>query len=325
MHALVTWGSKRGGAGGVSAAHAPSGMGARHLAARRVLLLCGILSALVYVAANVACSMAWKQYSSFSQTISELSAIDAPSRSVWIAFAIPYDLLLAAFGAGVWLSARGRRGLRVSAALLVAMAAMIYWPPMHMRGSVATATDTLHIVWTSAASLIILLAIGFAATAFGKRWRLYSIATLVMLVAAGTATFLYAPRLAANLPTPGMGALERIDLGAYLLWVALLAITLRRERPPVNSGGRVRLAGRRHGSLRRGHAHDVADMGRVLDLVQEEVGDVAPAHRRYPAGPGRQVIVSDGISPGHGAVRQARGPDDCPVETARSHDAFHRR
>ncbi len=41
---------------------------------REALLVCGVLSSLVYVANNVVCSLVWKDYSSFSQTISELSA-----------------------------------------------------------------------------------------------------------------------------------------------------------------------------------------------------------------------------------------------------------
>jgi hypothetical protein len=197
---------------------------------RGALLVCGILSSLVYAANNVICAVVWKGYSSFSQVISELSAIGAPSRSTWVPLGIAYAALLVAFGVGVWQSAAGKHGLRVTAALLISIGAVPYWPPMHMRGTVATLTDTLHIVFGGMTSLVILLAIGFAVTAFGKRFRLYSIATVVVLLASGSLTFLYAPRLAANLPTPGMGLIERIDLGAYLMWVVVLAIALLRRR-----------------------------------------------------------------------------------------------
>jgi hypothetical protein len=60
-----------------------------------------------------------------------------------------------------------------------------------------------------------------------------------VLLVSGSLTFLYAPRLAANLPTPGMGLVERIDVGSYLLWVAVLAVLLLRGsvtgRPPRGS------------------------------------------------------------------------------------------
>ena len=50
--------------------------------ARKSLLACGLAASLLYVAMNVFVPMQWDAYSSFSQTISELSAIDAPTRSV---------------------------------------------------------------------------------------------------------------------------------------------------------------------------------------------------------------------------------------------------
>lgn len=56
-----------------------------------VLLVSGILSSLVYVAANVVAGLRWEGYSFASQAISELSAIGAPSRFVWLALGIPYD------------------------------------------------------------------------------------------------------------------------------------------------------------------------------------------------------------------------------------------
>jgi uncharacterized membrane protein len=86
-----------------------------------------------------------------------------------------------------------------------------------------------------------LLAIGFGAAAFGKRFRLYSIATIALLVVSGALTGLEAPRIAANLPTPWVGVWERINIGVFLLWVVALAIALLRvskEQPQDSLGGR---------------------------------------------------------------------------------------
>ena len=52
--------------------------------ARKSLLVCGVLSSLLYVAMTVLVAMQWEGYSSASQTISELSAIGAPTRSLWV-------------------------------------------------------------------------------------------------------------------------------------------------------------------------------------------------------------------------------------------------
>ncbi|MFL5386882.1 MAG: DUF998 domain-containing protein [Longimicrobiaceae bacterium] len=195
------------------------------------LLACGVLSSLLYAAMCAVVAMRWEGYSSASQTISELSAIGAPTRPLWVSLAFVYTLLVALFGCGVLASAGRSRPLRIVGALLVAYGVIGgFWPPMHLRGAERTPTDTLHIVFTMVTVLLMMLAIGFGAAAFGRRFRLYSVATMVILVAFGALTGVDAPRIAANLPTPWIGVWERIDVGAFLLWVVVLAGALLRAR-----------------------------------------------------------------------------------------------
>lgn len=144
-----------------------------------------------------------------------------------------YGFLVIAFGYGIWLSAGRSRPLRVVGGLMVADGVFGFaWPPMHLREVLgaggATLTDTMHLVFTAVTVLMMLLMIGFGAAAFGKRFRLYSIATLVTLVVFGVLTGLDGPRVAANLPTPSAGVWERINIGAYMLWVVVLAVALLR-------------------------------------------------------------------------------------------------
>ncbi|MGE5186390.1 MAG: DUF998 domain-containing protein [Acidobacteriota bacterium] len=208
---------------------------------QRALLACGVLASLVYVAANVVGSLAWPEYRTASQTISELSAIDAPSRATWLAFGIPYELLMLAFAIGVWRAGEGHRALRVAAGLLLASAVIgALWPPMHLRGTPATLTDTLHVVWAGAVSLLILLAVGFASGAGGRAFRIYSIASIAVMLAGGAVTSFLAPGVAANTPTPWIGVWERVDLGAYLLWVAVLAFVLATSRTSTSLSPRMR-------------------------------------------------------------------------------------
>lgn len=198
---------------------------------RQVLLACGIISALLYTAMLVIVPMFWEGYSSASQSVSELSAIDAPTRSLWVLLGIAWTALYGVFGWGVWLSARSNRALRVvGAVIIVAAIAGLFWPPMHQREVLAagggTLTDTLHLVWTAVNGVFTLLAMGIGAAAFGRRFRLYSIATMVILLAAGALTSVDAPRIDANLPTPWMGIWERVNIGVWLLWVVALAVML---------------------------------------------------------------------------------------------------
>jgi hypothetical protein len=65
-----------------------------------VLLVCGVLSSLLYVATDVLAPMRWEAYSSTSQTVSELIAIGAPTRPLVLPLMITYSVLVFAFGWG---------------------------------------------------------------------------------------------------------------------------------------------------------------------------------------------------------------------------------
>ena len=202
---------------------------------KKLLLVSGILSSLLYVGMTVFIAMQWEGYSSASQTISELSAIDAPTRSLWVPPAELYTALVTAFGLGVWISADRILALRIVGGLIVVYGALgLVWPfaPMHLREALAagggTLSDTMHIVLASVTVVLMMLAMAFAAATFGRRFRLYSIASLVILMVFGALTFLEAPGISANLPTPWIGVWERINVGVFLLWVVVLATMLLR-------------------------------------------------------------------------------------------------
>ncbi|MEQ1912610.1 MAG: DUF998 domain-containing protein [Vicinamibacterales bacterium] len=198
---------------------------------RRALLVCGIVSSFLYVGMNVFVPMRWPAYSSAAQTVSELSAIGAPTRSLWVPLGIVYTVLMAAFGWGVLISAGRNRRLRVVGSLLIGYGLIgLAWPPMHLREVLAaggaTLTDTLHITWAMVTVVLMLLAIGFGAAALGPRFRRYSVVTIAMLATCGVLTTMSAPRVSANLPTPLIGVWERVNVGVFLLWVVVLATAL---------------------------------------------------------------------------------------------------
>lgn len=200
---------------------------------RKILVFCGILSSLLYVAMNIFVPMLFPGYSSASQTVSELSAIDAPTRPVWVMLAIVYAFLLVAFGWGIRASAGQKRSLRTAGTLIIVYALVgLAWPPMHQREVLAAGggslTDTLHIAFTMVAVILMLVIIGFSAASMGQGFFLYSIATIAIMLFFGSITGLQSPRLEANLSTPLMGVWERISIGSFMLWVVVLSILLLR-------------------------------------------------------------------------------------------------
>lgn len=200
----------------------------------KLLLLCGVLAPLLYAVADTLAGRRWEGYSFRDQAISELGAIGAPSRPLFAILLIAVYLLFAAFGVGVWKSAAGRRGIRVAGGLLIALGVMALtvgqFVPMQPRGNEQGLTGALHLIEGMVAMLLVLAAMGFAAAALGRRFRLYTIASIVVVVAFGAWSGMDAPAVEAGLPTPWLGVKERIFWYAYQLWFLVLAVTLLRER-----------------------------------------------------------------------------------------------
>ena len=205
------------------------------------LLLCGILSSTLYIAMNIIVPAYFPGYSVVTQTISELSAFDAPSRPLWVALAVFYSLLVIAFAMGVLASARSNTKLRVVGVLLLVYAISgFFWPPMHQREVLAagrgTMSDTLHIAFAIGTSILMMTMIIFGAFAMQKKgFRIYSLMTLVVLLFFGALTGLGSTDLQKNLPTPFLGIWERILIGAFLLWAIVFAWLLMQGQRQKNS------------------------------------------------------------------------------------------
>jgi hypothetical protein len=209
---------------------------------RKILLACGIASSLLYGAAIWV--IRYDGYNPISQTVSELSAWGVSTRPLWMVLGTLYDALIIAFALGVWASAGGKRTLRITAGLLLAYGLLgLAWPfaSMHQRHVLAagggTLADTGHLVLAMVTVALMFAAMAFGAAAFGMPFRLYSIATIVTLLAFGALTTSNASRVAANLPTPWVGLWERINIVVFLVWVVVLAIVLLR-RPNGESASR---------------------------------------------------------------------------------------
>lgn len=210
---------------------------------RKILLVCGILAALLYVGSDTLAALRWEGYSYINQSVSELRANGAPTRPFLVPILTLYSLLAIAFGVGVWLSAGAKCALRITGVLLFALGVLdltAYFFPMHLREEISqtgrTLNETVHVIGTGATVLMILLIIGFGAVANGKWFRLYSYATILVLIVAGAWGALDAPRIEANLPTLWVGVKERINIYGYMIWLAVLAVVLLHAKVSAAAG-----------------------------------------------------------------------------------------
>lgn len=207
---------------------------------KKLLLICGILSSLLYLVATIFGAIRWKDYDSCSQTVSELIAIDSPSASLVVPLFITYSVMMFAFGLGVLRSSGQKRVLRIAGYFIIGKEILgltvTLFAPMHLRGQETTLTDTMHALLTGVGVFLFMFpAIGLGAAAFGKNFSLYSICTMLIFIVFGIMSFLDAPQLAANLPTPRLGIWERVNIFGYLLWIIVLAIILLKMEKRVDS------------------------------------------------------------------------------------------
>jgi hypothetical protein len=68
-----------------------------------------------------------------------------------------------------------------------------------------------HLLSGAICALLVLTAIGSAAKALGARFRLYSIATIVVMLVFAVWAAKDAPRIEAGLETPWVGVIERVS------------------------------------------------------------------------------------------------------------------
>lgn len=198
-----------------------------------LLLALGVISSLVYVGADIAASLRYPGYNYLHQAFSELLALGSPVRSFMMSYSLMYNVMVISCAVGVLRLSKGNKALRWAAAwlLLYGISSLVGpYVPMHVRGTGTGLTDTLHIIDTFAMVLSIVGAMGFGAFAFGKRFRYYSIASIVTLLSFGAWSGTKIPQMIAGLATPWLGVIERMNIYPLMLWIAVLAYVLLQQR-----------------------------------------------------------------------------------------------
>jgi hypothetical protein len=202
---------------------------------KKFFLFCGIAASMVYIAGDITAALQWKEYSYTSQVVSELMAVNAPTRPTLIFFFTLHNIFVFAFGLQIYMCVNLKRKTSIAGGFLVLYSiigqiALIFFP-MHMRGAERTISDTMHIVSTIALSLILMLAMGLSSVTDGKWFKIYSIGTIIILLLFGAWAAPDGALLDANQPTPWFGIKERINIYATMFWIAIFASVLLKTNP----------------------------------------------------------------------------------------------
>jgi hypothetical protein len=212
--------------------------GSRSHSTTKGLLICGFAAAAIYVVGDLVLGLVYKSsrlYSFKDQWISELTARGSPVRAVMVTVITIHDLLLIAFGIGVWRAGadaqnRSLRWAGVALSAAHAFGLLIHSFPMTSRCLEPNPSDWMHGVATAVWGIGISVAMVLAAVAIRGWFRWFSIVSLVVIVGFSALSSVAIQGIEEN-DTPWAGALERVSAYGFMVWLVVLAwVTLRPYR-----------------------------------------------------------------------------------------------
>ncbi len=199
-------------------------------AAVKALLALGILASALHFATDRLLGALTPGYDFVSQSMSELIAAGAPTRTLGVTLDLIAGLMMVGFSVGVWLPA-GSTGVRVLAGALMAstvlgMIATAFFP-MHPAEPTSAPANMMNVVIMAVSTVVLWsVAIIAASVVFSGWFRWVSVATIVTWLLA-TVWGVLGPRLVpAAFGVTTVGVQERTMSGMFLLWIALLAVYL---------------------------------------------------------------------------------------------------
>lgn len=191
----------------------------------------GMLGALAYVLHVIIGGMLWKGYNHLMQPISDLTAQGAPDRVLLGYFTGAYGIFSIIFAASAFMYVR-KTGPKVLSTgfivfLFMHIVSMSYnLFPEDLLGSPMTLRGLMHYIVTGIIVPLtilspLLIGIGLRRIKEFKQFSIYSIATSIIIFAAGgISVYLAVNRI------DYFGLFERINIGSLQLWMFLLSLKL---------------------------------------------------------------------------------------------------
>jgi hypothetical membrane protein len=201
---------------------------------KKYLYWTGILTPLLYIFTVVLGGALWPGYSHVRQAISELSMSGAPNLALMDGLFSFYGMLLLAFSIGFSLrwSKAENRPLTLSGIALALCALAGLLMKFFRQDPISeplTFTGTMHLILAGVTSLGTIFAIFFAAAGFhklpfGAGLRVFSLVMGFIVLVSGGLTAAGTTQLPAI-----FGILERTTIGAFMLWLLVISVTLLRR------------------------------------------------------------------------------------------------
>ena len=194
----------------------------------KILLICGIISAILNVCVDIVGIMFWKGYNFISQSISELNAVESPIRQWILPLNALYYGLLIIFGIGVLVLDPKNHFLQLIGLLLIGnglftLTGIIIYPK-YMGESINSINNSKNTIVMAIGVLSILIAIVLGIFAFENWFRYVSLGIVILFIVLTIVGLFVIPTV-----NPGAilaGIQERTMVYTYQLWIILLSLAL---------------------------------------------------------------------------------------------------
>jgi hypothetical protein len=186
--------------------------------------LAGLSAPLVYIVTVIVGAAMSAGYSHLADPISSLTAVSGPGQAPSLIGLTIYNTLLAIFAAAAMLAARDRLTFALYGLLgVVALSGgslLVF--PTDLPGTPMTPSGWVHVSLAAITSLATMVAVAISAVQWRREGRAllaqFAVIDLVVILVSGIAA-----AAAAAAGWTFMGLLERVTIGGFLAWVAVLA------------------------------------------------------------------------------------------------------
>ena len=198
---------------------------------KKILLLCGLISPLIYIGMTILGGALIPGYSHIKDTVSELMSPGAPNKGLMDSLMALSSIFMTLFGFGVFqfvkASGQGNNLGTASGVLLIVLgllqSVVVLFFPQDPLGAVLTFPGKMHIGLVAVQALMSILIPLFLGLWIRKAglmpgFGIYSIVSAALTVVMGIAIFPLGKSL--------MGLTERITVLIYDLWLIVMAVKL---------------------------------------------------------------------------------------------------
>lgn len=194
--------------------------------------LFGFLAPIFYLMAVIMGGFLINDYSHLNQMVSEIDPLlEGGSKILVNSLFWLYNICSLLYGSGIYLNYKKRGASYIIQALCIIVISLsgmlMYFFPMDIMKTEITTVGVIHIALATLIAPLTVMGcfVGYWAFESNNKMRIYALMTSIVILVFGMTSAIFT----ANLMT-GMGLLERITIGSYILWLSVTAFYYKNNK-----------------------------------------------------------------------------------------------